>query len=151
MQVSVKSAAAVAAALAIGFGCGRLSVAPEVRGGSVKVLTRIDTVRVEQPVAVRTEALPTVVERLVEHHTRDTVYVEVPLARTVYEGPDYRATVSGYRASLDSITVYRRHTTLSRSSVAPRFSVGVQAGYGYTPKGFQPYIGIGLSVRIISF
>ncbi len=151
MSQLIKTVAALTAGAIAGFMVGRMSVTPDVRAGNVQVLTRTDTVRVERPVAVTHTVLDTITERLVEHTTRDTVYVEVPRTQSVYEGADYRAYVSGFRASLDSISVYRRHSYTTATARKPRFSIGLQGGYGYTPKGFQPYIGIGVSVSLLSF
>lgn len=151
MPLSLRNVSLAVLCAGVGFVVGRLSHRAEIVQGRVEVLTRIDTVRVERPSAVASQTLPTVVERLVEVHSRDTVYVEVPRAQTVYESADYRAYVSGFRASLDSITVYRRHSIASVKRPSSRFSVGIQGGCGITPKGFQPYIGIGVSVRLLDF
>ena len=37
------------------------------------------------------------------------------------------------------------HTTKQKSS---RWNVGIQGGVGITPKGVQPYIGVGVSYRL---
>ncbi len=83
----------------------------------------------------------------------DSVAVSIPITQTRYETEDYRAYVSGYNARLDSIFVTSKSTVVRiRDPVKPkRFSVGLQAGYGMTPKGFQPYVGIGVSVNLFSF
>ena len=122
MSQHIKTVAALAAGAVAGFMAGRMSVAPDVRPGSVHVLTRTDTVRVERPVAVIHTVLDTITERLVEHTTRDTVYVEVPRTQSVYEGADYRAYVSGFRASLDSISVYRRHSYCPQAAFQHRLA-----------------------------
>ncbi|MCM1066089.1 MAG: hypothetical protein NC418_00765 [Muribaculaceae bacterium] len=138
----------VAAAFAAGW-----YAHPEVRRErSVEVLRRIDTVRVVQPEVLLIKQLAPVAEALPAVGTHDTVLVEVPRTQVVYEQPDFRAYVSGFRPALDSIEVYRHSTTIEMPRCkAPRFSVGLQAGYGYTPRGFQPFIGIGVSVNIASF
>lgn len=83
----------------------------------------------------------------------DSVSVVVPRSETVYEGEDYRAVVSGFEARLDSISIYRTHTVnysaLPAAGNEKRWSVGVQGGVGLTPRGVQPYIGIGISFRIL--
>lgn len=89
----------------------------------------------------------------VEMITEDSVAVSIPISQKYYETEDYRAYVSGYNASLDSIFVTSKTTVVKiRDPVkSKRFSVGLQAGYGMTPKGFQPYFGIGVSVNLFSF
>lgn len=83
----------------------------------------------------------------------DSATVTIPITQTVYETPDYRAYISGYRASLDSIFVTKSITTvrIREPTKSKRFSIGLQAGYGMTPKGFQPYVGIGVSANLWSF
>lgn len=54
---------------------------------------------------------------------------------------------------LDSIRLFRpryyQNTTITHQTKPPsHWSVGVQAGYGMTPKGLQPYIGFGVSYRL---
>lgn len=85
--------------------------------------------------------------------TDDSVAVTIPISQRLYETEDYRAYVSGYNATLDSIFVTSKNTVVRiRDPVKrKRFSVGLQAGYGMTPKGFQPYVGIGVSVNLFSF
>lgn len=90
-----------------------------------------------------------------ENGAGDSSDVEVPITRTVYEDSTYRAVVSGYRASLEEITVFPRRElwTVRQPVVAKRkrWSVGVQAGYGMTPAGFQPYLGVGVSCNLYTF
>lgn len=83
----------------------------------------------------------------------DSAEVIIPITQKVYETPDYRAYISGYRASMDSIFIRQQTTTIRiREPTKPkRFSIGLQVGYGMTPKGFQPYAGVGVSVNLWSF
>ena len=78
--------------------------------------------------------------------------VMLPITQQVYRDTTYTAWVSGYRPQLDSIEVYPR-TLIVRQTAPPaakprRWSMGVQAGYGLTPKGLQPYVGVGVSIRL---
>lgn len=88
-------------------------------------------------------------------HPPDSIDVLVPISQKVYEDSTYRAYVSGYNANLDSIYVFHRTEYITNNILIKtkpkRFSIGVQAGYGMTPRGFQPYIGIGISVNLFSF
>ena len=80
----------------------------------------------------------------------DSVAVIVPVSQAVYSGDNYRAFVSGYRPRLDSLIFTQAHTTISPAQrvKTSRWSIGVTAGYGITPAGFQPFIGVGVSFRI---
>ena len=86
--------------------------------------------------------------------TDDTAQMVVlPITQKVYRDSSYTAWVSGYAAALDSIEVYPR-TLIVRQTALPaakprRWSFGIQAGYGYTPKGVQPYVGLGLTFRLL--
>ena len=77
---------------------------------------------------------------------RDSVLVEVPIIEKTYYGENYRATISGFRPELVDIWVKQKETTIT---VPYRkrwsFTAGPQAGVGFTPKGFQPYAGAGIT------
>ena len=89
------------------------------------------------------------------HTISDTAQtVVLPITQQVYRDTTYTAWVSGYAAALDSIEVYPR-TLIVRQTALPaarprRWSFGIQAGYGYTPKGVQPYIGIGININLLN-
>lgn len=139
---------------AAAFVVGRMSVGERVAPGRVTVLTRIDTMRVVQPEVHVVKALSELRAKLpLASDSTDSAEVEVPVTQHVYRTPQFEAYVSGYRPSLDSIMVFNRHveSVVTAPARPERFSVGLQAGYGFTPKGFQPYIGIGLSVRLLEF
>lgn len=80
----------------------------------------------------------------------DTVTKEViiPISQKVYKDSSYTAWVSGYRPRLDSIKVVNSVVTRNVVRPAKRLGVGIQGGVGMTPKGVQPYIGIGVGWRI---
>ena len=84
----------------------------------------------------------------------DSVNVVIPITQIEYADSTYHAWVSGYSAKLDSIYVFPRHdiTTIIQPAPKPkRWSIGINAGYGITPTGAQPYIGIGVSYSLFSF
>lgn len=85
---------------------------------------------------------------------RDSAVVELPMIRRHYADSTYEAWVSGpIDPRLDSIRVYAKTTTITKREWKPpkRWHLGVTAGYGYGAKGFQPYIGIGITYSIFSF
>lgn len=126
-------------------------------------VTRIDTVYqyFPQPVEVekvRTEyrwltrvTTDTVTDYTVLH---DSVLVEVPIESRHYNSPEYDAWVSGYQPSLDSIRVYQKENYITERVVVSkppnRFTLGLQGGYGYgfRSKQWEPYVGIGVGIRI---
>ena len=86
---------------------------------------------------------------------KDSVFVEVPIEQKVYSDSNYTAWVSGYLPRLDSISI--THTEVSHKLVnnssegSKRLYLGIQVGYGITPRGIQPYLGIGLSYNFFGF
>ena len=80
------------------------------------------------------------------------VPVIVPIERKVYATADYRAVVEGYRPQLVSMELYRQTQVVTNTvtSKPKRWGVGIQAGYGLTPRTgrFEPYIGIGIQYSI---
>ncbi len=84
----------------------------------------------------------------------DSAEVIIPVERKVYQDSNFRAVVSGYDVSLDTIEVYSRHeiTTIRHTVTTPkRWGIGLVAGYGYTPHGFQPFAGIAITYNLILF
>ena len=117
--------------------------------------TIVDTIRVVKPIAkdsLVTRYKVVEVERVnyvdsvntISEVVFDTVMVRLPIESKHYEGEDYEAWVSGYEPSLDSINIYNR-TILPKPK---RWSIGLQGGVGMTPRGVQPYIGVGVSYRL---
>ena len=85
-------------------------------------------------------------------HEHDTVWAQLPREAKVYQDSSYRAVVSGFRPSLDTISVYQRTVYIDkveRVKVEPsRWSWGVQTGLGYGAGGVSPWIGVGIQYRI---
>lgn len=95
-----------------------------------------------------------------EELSSDSVAVEIPITQREYEGADYRAWVSGYEPMLDSIFVFPRHdvVTIREPSLRSdhnderrRWGLGVFAGYGVTPHGMQPCVGISINYNLWNF
>lgn len=156
----MKNVVIALALIAAAFLLGRRSVKPEI----VEIHTT-DTV------VVRDTVRETVLVPKVRYLTRvdtvllpvpgDTVEVPVlvPISHKVYEGEDYRAVVSGFRASLDTLDIFRKTQTVTNTVVQrvevpgkpKRWGIGVSAGYALTPQGVKPYIGAGISYSFITF
>ena len=117
--------------------------------------TIVDTITVIKPIAVDSvitrykwvnveRVKDTTIVNEVSEVVFDTVMVRLPIESKHYEGEDYEAWVSGYEPSLDSINIYNR-TILPKQK---RWSIGVQGGVGITPRGVQPYVGIGVAYKL---
>lgn len=121
--------------------------------------TVFDTVRFVRPVprdsvVVRYETVlvPTPAERNDSAHDDDpdSIKLVLPITAHTYEGDGFRTYISGYSARLDSIEIYPR-TIKEQTRITTahrRWAVGLQAGYGITPKGPQPYLGLGVSFNL---
>lgn len=97
----------------------------------------VRTMRVEVPIIVRDTI-------------RDTVWVELPIEEREYKGEEYRAIIGGYNPYLKSIEVYPRTSYITTTETIKErkrwgVSLGIQGGYGFTPRGWQPYAGVGVS------
>lgn len=164
MSAGVNKVIAILAAIILVGGCvgsfffGRASVKDtSVVSTKVKRDTIVvrDTLRESYPVEVEREVVRTEYKYLtmVERDTitlRDTILVEIPIEEREYKGKDYRAVVGGYNPYLKSIEVYPTTKYINTTEIIKErkrwgVSLGVQGGYGFTPKGWQPYVGVGVS------
>lgn len=95
-------------------------------------ITVTDTEYVDKPVpkyitVVRRDTLHTEYW----HLQHDTVIAEVPIERKIYEkDSSYRAVISGWHASLDSLWIYNTTTeiTITKKIPAPKWSFGATIG-----------------------
>ena len=117
--------------------------------------TIVDTIKVVKPIAVDSvvtrykwvnveRVKDTTIVNEVSEVVFDTIRVRLPIESKHYTSINYDAWVSGYEPQLDSIKVYQREVKTKQS----RWSIGLQSGLGITPKGVQPYIGIGIGYRL---
>ena len=98
---------------------------------------------------------------IAQENIPDSAAVEIPITQKVYEDSLYRAYVSGYNPSLDSLIIFPRHdiTTVTNGYTYPksrqkRWGIGIHVGYGMTMSNtpqFSPYIGFGISYNLITF
>lgn len=98
----------------------------------VDTLTVFDTIVKNKPIYITKVVERADTVRLVTVE-RDTVAAVIPIERKVYaEDSLYRAVVTGYRASLDSLVIWPKTTTITIDRTvrepAPRWSFGVTAG-----------------------
>ena len=117
--------------------------------------TIVDTIKVVKPIAVDSvitrykwvnveRVKDTTIVNEVSEVVFDTVQVRLPIESKHYSTTTFDAWVSGYEPCLDSIKVYQREVKPKQS----RWSVGLQGGLGITPRGVQPYVGIGVAYKL---
>lgn len=112
-----------------------------------------DTVRERYPepvVEYRTHNVYVPVPVVERDTIRDTVLVELPITEREYKSDEYYAIVEGYDPRLKYIEVYPRTAYINTTETISKrkrwgVSLGVQGGYGFTPKGWQPYAGVGVT------
>lgn len=87
----------------------------------------------------------------------DSVNVIIPITQKVYEDSTYKAYVSGFKPSLDSIFVYTSKEVLTITNKVndkSRWSLSVSVGYGLTltkQPTFAPVASVNLSYNIYTF
>ena len=121
-------------------------------------VTVVETLRITEPMVVESVLVRTKIVRVPVTLTdttviHDSVEVELPITQKVYGDSTYRAWVSGYRPSLDSIEVYRKTVTIEKNILpksAKRWSIGVTGGYGFGLLHGRPdvFVGVGVSYRL---
>lgn len=116
-----------------------------------------DTIKVDRPVPRIVRIVDTMLIPVIDTvHTRDSIFISIPREEKVYEDSTYRAVVSGYKPSLDSISVYQttKVVTITETVRVPekkRWGIGVQGGYGFGKAGASPYVGVGISYNVLTF
>jgi hypothetical protein len=84
--------------------------------------------------------------------SKDSVEVELPITERTYLDEQYKIVIEGYNPVLKSVEMYPRtvYVTTTEKTKESRFVVvvGVQTGAGWTPKGFQPYAGVGATIGV---
>lgn len=117
--------------------------------------TIVDTIKVVKPIAVDSvvtrhkwvnveRVKDTTIVNEVSEVVFDTIRIRLPIESKHYTAESYDAWVSGYEPQLDSIKVYQREVKPKQS----RWSIGLQGGVGITPRGVQPYVGIGVAYKL---
>lgn len=149
----------IVASIAIGYSAGRGNVIPPDVVHVRDTVTIRDTIVYDHPVPYEVEVTDTL---LIERHSvvyntvNDTVYIALPMERKVYKDSNYELAVNGYSPMLEYINIfpetkYVTVETVRKEKTSPRFSVGIQAGYGISSGGLTPYIGIGGQFNLFSF
>ena len=74
----------------------------------------------------------------------------------IYKDSTYMAVVGGIEPYLKSIeiypkTIYVNNNTTTTIKVRSHFGLGLQAGYGYSRNGLQPYIGVGVQYNFMQW
>lgn len=157
---------AVIGSAAAGYYFGRISGLKSIRPieSTIDTVYVADTARIEAPAPVSTGVRPCQFVQVpvpvfhtdtVRIRETDTVFVCLPREVAVYQDSTYRAVVSGIQPRLDTLDIYRNTVYITETPPAPEcpvrwftVTVGPQAGYGFTPDGWNPYAGFGVTAGI---
>lgn len=131
----------------------------------ITTVTKIDTIMDTVLVVKKEKVIKVIRDTLVNvEFIRDTVdtakvVADIPIVQKEYsDDSTYTAWVSGYRPSLDSISIYRKNTSTNKETVIKkkdihRFGIGpvVYGGYNFGTKKLDYGIGIGVSYQILEW
>lgn len=96
----------------------------------------------------------TVVSNIYNETICDSTIVELSMVQRHYADSTYEAWVSGpLDPRLDSVKVFQKNTLITQKTREPpkRWHIGITAGYGFGTRGFESYIGVGITYSIFSF
>lgn len=122
-----------------------------------------DTIIIVEPVPDRVVAKESVSRKLpitktdtiIQYIDRDSIEVEIPIVQKEYKDSTYHAWISGYEPKLDSLYVFQKTEYITIETLIRQkkkhWHIGPTIGYGYTPKGFQPFLGFSLTYSILEF
>lgn len=140
----------------------RDTVSRPVPAPQVSNVVRVDTVRLKikpakKPKSTAVSTNPTPSVSLNADPPQADAEALVPITRKVYQTPDYRAVVSGFRPSLDSMQVFRETRTITETVtklVQPKkkwlaLTAGPQVGVDVNGQ-VVPSIGVTLGIILIS-
>lgn len=119
---------------------------------------RYITVKVPVPDTIPSRIVAENIVKTDTFPTTDSVSVTLPITQKIYQDSTYKAWVSGYHPSLDSIVLYQPITTITKTITKTdvvykpkKWGVGIQVGMGITQNKIEPYIGIGVTYNIFSW
>ena len=148
-QVILTVSLTAAVSFLFGYKLGGVDSPAPITGDTLVIR---DTTREPVPIPVVETVIREVPELFPVYVTMggDTVHedilVPVPIVQREYATDSYRAWVSGYKPSLDSVWVYPEKVYIKER--ARRWGIGISAGYGVGKDGLSPYIGAGVYYRV---
>ena len=150
-QVILTVSLTAAVSFLFGYKLGGVDSPAHIEGDTLVIR---DTTREPVPIPVVETVIREVPELFPVYVTMggDTVHedilVPVPVTVKEYATDSYRAWVSGYKPSLDSVWVYPKTERIYIREKARRWGIGISAGYGVGKDGLSPYIGAGVYWRV---
>ncbi len=129
------------------------------------IVERVDTVtvtevRIDTVYQVRTKVVELPKVDTVTRTVTDTVAVMVPISRYIaHKDSLYHVEATGYEVEFEQIQVYPKTVTIEvpvyKTVTRPRWSIGLQAGYGVTVQEntvrLTPYVGVGVTYNVLTW
>ena len=113
-------------------------------------IARIDTIRLTTFKPYKVIVKDTIrVEATDTLRINDTLFVNLPREQKTYRDSTYRAVISGYKPTLDSLEIYRKTitNTITLFEKQKKYGIGIIGGVGYSDK-VRPFIGVGAYLRL---
>lgn len=133
------------------FKAGRAHSGEVIRIDTI-VIIKVDTVKIERIIEKTRTVYKYDTVWLQKSEDKDSASVVMPMERKVYSDSLYRAVISGYKPELEELVLYPRTKVIYKTEIIEspqsRFEcvLGPQVGWGKTPTGWRPYVGVGVTV-----
>ena len=128
------------------------------------IIKRVDTVRLQinpankSDIKIDTTSRSSKPDTVTQPRIGQNGEVLIPITSKTYKTDQYKAVISGWRPSLDSIEVYQKTQTITELRTEktvvrkkPWIALTAGGGVGYTPqKQIVPYAGIGVGIVLWS-
>ena len=145
-------------AVLIGFlagrGCPRFAPGTQIVT-KVDTLVIRDTVTVSEPISVTRWKVDSVAFPVRDTvRVQDTLFVYLERERVRWKDEYCEVFASGVQPSVDSVRHYISERVILKTvpeKVRSRWGIGVQAGYGASRQGLSPYIGGGVSYKLVAW
>ena len=149
--------------IAFNIALNRIKVLKSNEGKVIRdttIVVKLDTIKIIKPIYVSQKVVDTLLVPITDTlRQNDTLYVPVPKTQRYYAKDSlYRAWVSGYRPTLDSIQVFPKTVYKTITNTVYRkpnkWGIGISAGYGLNlsnPIKPAPFIGVSLNYNFIRF
>lgn len=137
--------------------CFRCCVSSKTEKEPIKIIDTITIIKRDTITIIKPQHIIKYRNKIV----RDTLYsvdsvlvpVDVPIETKVYQDSNYRAVVSGYRANLDSISIFNKNQIQYINKITYKtkkwnISPSVGLGYGILNRKIDVYVGFSLNYNL---
>lgn len=133
--------------------CFRCCVSSKTEKEPIKITDTITIIRTDTIEIIKPQHIYKYVDRII----RDTLYsvdsvlvpVDVPIETKIYTDSSYRAVISGYRANLDTISIFNKNQIqyINKINKTKKWNISpaVGVGYGMFGKKVDMYVGFSLN------